>query len=237
MMSFRKQAGFTLLETILSLALVGLIVGMLSTIGKQWLIEWNIGSKRVEELDRLELARDRLVSDLQLALDLPMTNETLGPNFSGDSDHISFVREPLSGDGTDHLLIVQYQNDQDLGVVRRIAPYDGMISAARARFSEPVKLLPSSYHIAFSYRGFDGQISPTWREAFIPREIIVELRNENSEPISTLTIVPHVQIPFSCAALSSVKDCQSFMRGEKASSPAQNFLGNIKSVIKGQGSP
>ena len=237
MMSFRKQAGFTLLETILSLALVGLIVGMLSTIGKQWLVEWNIGSKHVEKLDRLELARDRLVSDLQLALDLPMTNETLGPNFTGDADHIIFVREPLSGDGTDRLLFVLYNNDQDRGVIRRIAPYDGMTSAMRARFGEPVGLLPSSYHIAFGYRGFDGQISANWREAFMPSEIIVELRNGNAEPISTFSIAPHVQIPFSCAALSSVKDCQFFMRGEKAPGPAQNFLGQIKSVIKGPGSP
>ena len=63
----RADAGFTLLEALVAIALMGLIVGALATVTAQWLPNWNRGQLRTQRNEQLAIALDRLVADLSAA--------------------------------------------------------------------------------------------------------------------------------------------------------------------------
>lgn len=232
-----SHAGFTLLETILSLALMALIVGMFSTLGKQWLIDWNIGSKRVQELEQIELAKNRIIDDLQAALNLPAVNTSRDVNFIGEATRVTFVREPRAHEGTDHLVIVQYNSDPDNGVTRRLALYDGVTAFNLITFQDPVSLLPSSYQIGFTYRNSEVPEAQSWREPMPPESILIKLMRGDGTLASSASVATRTSVPFSCATNTSAMDCLSHRSEEKSKGQDKNFLGSVKSVIKGPGMP
>src|SRR4030095_5674917 len=51
--------GFTLLEAVIALALMGIILGALATISSQWLPNWNRGIGRLQREEQLALALER----------------------------------------------------------------------------------------------------------------------------------------------------------------------------------
>ena len=65
----RKQpvAGFSLVEALVSVALMSLIVAALSAVTGQWVPNWNRGFVRVQRLESVDVGLQRLVSDLEAA--------------------------------------------------------------------------------------------------------------------------------------------------------------------------
>src|SRR6266545_6933265 len=63
--------GFTLLEAVIALALMGIILGALATISSQWLPNWNHGIVRLQREEQLALALERLSLDLAAAEFIP----------------------------------------------------------------------------------------------------------------------------------------------------------------------
>ena len=60
-------AGFTLLEALVAMALMGLILAALATITAQWLPNWNHGIARVQRNEQVALGLERLAADLAAA--------------------------------------------------------------------------------------------------------------------------------------------------------------------------
>lgn len=231
------NAGFTLLETLLSLALTALIIGMLSIIGRQWLMEWRTGFSRVEELDHVELAKDRITTDLQASLSLPAGANASGPRFIGDASRVIFVREPFLHDKTDRLVVVEYSSDLARGVVRRTAVYDSTLPLEKLRFGEPVAVLPLPYIVTFSYRDADGRMTENWSVKLPPETITFALSHTDKAISWVAPVSRHATLPSSCAAANSRKQCRVILQQQASSNTEPNLKGNIVTDTKGAVTP
>src|SRR3569623_1880920 len=60
---WRAEDGFTLLEALIALALMGLIMGALASVTAQWLPSWNRGIIRAQRNEQGAVALDRLTAD------------------------------------------------------------------------------------------------------------------------------------------------------------------------------
>jgi prepilin-type N-terminal cleavage/methylation domain-containing protein len=58
------ERGFTLIETIVALALMGLLLSALASITAQWLPSWNRGLDRIQRSELIGIALERIGADL-----------------------------------------------------------------------------------------------------------------------------------------------------------------------------
>src|SRR6266404_5126336 len=65
------EAGFTLIETLVALALTGLVLSALANITSQWLPNWNRGMDRIQRSEAIGLALQRIGADLAAAEYVP----------------------------------------------------------------------------------------------------------------------------------------------------------------------
>ena len=61
------ECGFTLIETIVALALMGLVLSALASITAQWLPNWNRGLGRIQRSEVIGIALQRIGADLAAA--------------------------------------------------------------------------------------------------------------------------------------------------------------------------
>ena len=61
------NAGFTLIEAMLSVALMIFVIGALGTMTREWLHNWDRGFARVQRVDLWAAGLDRLMADLAAA--------------------------------------------------------------------------------------------------------------------------------------------------------------------------
>ena len=62
------ERGFTLIETIVALALTGLVLSALASITAQWLPSWNRGIDRIQRSELMGIALQRIGADLASAV-------------------------------------------------------------------------------------------------------------------------------------------------------------------------
>ena len=62
-----RTAGFTLVEALVAMLLMAMILTALATVTAQWLPNWNRGFVRVQRLQLLAIAVERLVADFAAA--------------------------------------------------------------------------------------------------------------------------------------------------------------------------
>ena len=65
------ERGFTLIETIVALALTGLVLSALASITAQWLPNWNRGIDRIQRSELMGIALQRIGADLAAAENVP----------------------------------------------------------------------------------------------------------------------------------------------------------------------
>jgi general secretion pathway protein J len=222
-----RQAGFTLLETILSLALTALIVGMIATMARQWLINWNRGADKIEQIEAVTLAENRLVLDLERALAFPFHPENPNPSFLGSSNDVIVVSEPTQRDGTDRLMIVRYQSNAEHGIRRSIALYDHALALDAVTFSEPVTLLPAPYQMTLSYRDREGRDHSDWHDKAMPDRMTIAISLPDGRSLHTQSIAMRTKISAYCARVQTTKDCDATMQSGKmpAAQPPKNASG------------
>ena len=88
--------GFTLLEALAAMALMGLILSALATITAQWLLNWKHGLVQIQRDEQVVLGLDRLAADLAAAEFIPSSQQTRKPFFDGASRSVTFVRTDWS---------------------------------------------------------------------------------------------------------------------------------------------
>ena len=192
----RSDAGFTMFEALIAIALMGLILGALATVTAQWMPNWTRGLVQVQRNEQVAIALDRLVADLSAAEYVSPNRSTNAPLFRGAELAVTFVRSALGPNSRPGLEIVQIAETTDSrgpALVRMRAPFvllpTGDLSLDPIPFADPVVLLRAPFRVAFAYAGPDGQWTNNWRNSGeLPAAVRFDVRDaERRLVISTAT--------------------------------------------------
>jgi general secretion pathway protein J len=228
------QAGFTLLEVLIAMALMGAILAFLATVTAQWLPNWDRGFARVQRNELLALGLERIVGDVAAARFIPVGRDTRQISFDGMATSITFVRPVLAPRAEPALEIVRLaetNTSQGVTLVRARAPFAPIVRGVNDRdqpaFADPVVLIRPPYRIVFSYAGPDRIWQETWRQSDqLPRAVRVTLQDaitRTALAASTATLV-HSEIPPTCVRANSLADCLASQR-QTQKSPAGEGAG------------
>jgi general secretion pathway protein J len=225
--SYSHIAGFTLVEALVALLLMGMVLASLATITAQWLPSWNRGFARVESAERLSLVLDRLAGDLAAAEFVTPNRNNPRPLFEGSELGVAFVRSAIGPNARGGLDVVQIAETADrLGpvLVRARTPF---VPAEKLEgpFTDPVVLLRAPYRITFSYTGADREWKGAWSGARdLPSAVRFIIRDGVSERTllaSTATVV-HTQLPALCANSDDERRCgRNSARKSKPPAPGE----------------
>jgi general secretion pathway protein J len=199
------EGGFTLVETLVALALTGLVLSALANITSQWLPNWNRGMDRIQRSESVALALQRIGADLAAAEYVPAGREQRRPLFEGSELAVTFVRTtlgPNSRPGLDVVRIGETSDRRELVTVRTRAPFaplpQGTSLSEQIQLGDPVVLLRAPSRLSFSYAGSDRVWKSSWRDADrLPAAIMLTVRDAATErvlSVSTVTSV-HAEAP------------------------------------------
>ena len=91
-----NESGFTLIETLVALALMGLVLSALANLTAQWLPNWNRGLDRIQRSEQIGIALQRIADDLAAAQSVPVSRgDKPPPLFAGSEQSVTFVRTAL----------------------------------------------------------------------------------------------------------------------------------------------
>jgi general secretion pathway protein J len=225
------ELGFTLIETIVALALTGLVLSALATITAQWLPSWNRGFSRIQRSETIGTALQRIAADLAAAEYVSANRDTHKPLFEGSELSVTFVRTaygPNAGPGLDIVRVGETTERSQFVTVRsraRFAPLPvGSSLSEQLHFGDPVVLLHAPYRLTFAYAGPDRIWKGAWRDADkLPTMIRLTVRDASSERVlSVSTIAPiHVQVPSDCAQPDGKCTDQDQQAGSTTTPPDQ----------------
>jgi general secretion pathway protein J len=163
-------AGFTLIEALVAVTLMGVILLALGYITAQWLPGWNRGFMRVQRGELFAVALNRLAADLAAAEFVTPNRDTKLPLFEGTPATVTLVRSaigPNTEPGLEVVRIAEAADRQGIALVRTRTPFapfgSGDVSASQLAFADPVVLLRAPFRVSFSYSSGDGTWQDTWQ--------------------------------------------------------------------------
>ena len=235
------EGGFTLIETLVAMALMGLVLSALAGITAQWLPNWNRGLERIQRSELIGIALQRIGADLAAAEYVPANRDARYPLFEGSELSVTFVRTalgPNAGPGLDVVRVGETTDRQGFVTVRSRAPFRPLPLASslseQIQFGEPVLLLRAPFRLSFAYAGPDRVWKSSWHDSDkLPAAIKLTVRDAANERILSIsTVAPvHVQSPAQGDCAQSDGGCDG-----KPVAP-NNSQGNSQagSVAAGQG--
>jgi general secretion pathway protein J len=243
------EGGFTLIETIAALALMGLVLSALASITAQWLPNWNRGLGRIQRGEAIAVALQRIAADVAAAEFVPVNRDTRSPLFEGSELSVTFVRTavgPNVGPGLDVVHLGETTDRREFVTVRsreRFAPLPiGSSLSERLHFGDPVVLLRAPYRLSFAYAGPDRIWKNRWRDAdSLPAMIKLTARDQASQRVLSVSTVAtvHAQIPSDCTRPAG--DCKDKDKdkdskaGEKTGDKAGGAESAQAAGVTGQG--
>jgi general secretion pathway protein J len=228
----RARAGFTLFEALISVALMGAIVFMLSAVSGQWIPNWHRGFGRVQRAELLDLGLQRVVADLQAAEFVSADAAARGPLFDGRQTSVTLVRDAFGPDAAPHLEIVRLAETVDergFALVRAHAPFTPLAPGSpienQLHFDGPVVLIRAPFRVSFSFAGPDRLWRDSWADnAQLPAAVRIQVRDAASDQIlsmSTATLL-HVNVSPACAQEKPAPDCPNSGAPPAAGKPPSN---------------
>ncbi len=204
-----NESGFTLIETLVALALMGLVLSALANLTAQWLPNWNRGLDRIQRSEQIGIALQRIADDLAAAQSVPVSRGDKPPLlFGGSEQSVTFVRTalgPNAGPGLDVVHLGETTDQGGLATVRsrtlfRPLPPESSV-ADQLHFGEPVVLLRAPYRLSFAYAG-EGQ---TWKSSWqdpdkLPAKIRLTVSDASSGRVLTISTVTSVHVQSSAQA-------------------------------------
>ena len=166
-----KQAGFTLVEIILSLGLTALLLGLLSSGVYIVADDWNRNSDVLDKSLDQALAVLQIDRALQGAFPHSYTNfDTLGREiyFHGEDDYLSFV-SAVSPQRSPGLTVWEMYSVADEGVYLSLVPAFSDNPTQRLSESEPLLVL-ENYTAEFSYLYQDLNENRLWIDEWLGEE-------------------------------------------------------------------
>jgi general secretion pathway protein J len=206
-------AGFTLVEALVAIALMGIVLSALSTVTARWVRNWDRGFARAERSELVSIALDRLIADLGAAEFVTANRNSKVPVFDGTSSGVILVRRafgPNSGPGLELVRIVETSDRSGTVLVRSKKPFAPMTLPSSANFIDPVALLRAPLRVTFAYAGRDDRWKDTWQEMpMLPTKVRVTVHDAASAQtlsISTASSV-HVELPAACVGAKNRSRC------------------------------
>jgi general secretion pathway protein J len=200
-----REGGFTLIETLVALALMGLVLSALANLTAQWLPNWNRGLERIQRSELIGIALQRIGADLAAAEYVPANRGERRPLFDGSELSVMFVRTalgPNAGPGLDVVRVGETTDRLGFATVRSSAPVRPLPLASslseQVHFREPVLLLRAPFRLSFAYAGQDRVWKSSWHDSDkLPVAVRLTVRDAASERILSIsTVTPvHVQSP------------------------------------------
>ncbi|MGH6822361.1 MAG: hypothetical protein ACRECP_01085 [Methylocella sp.] len=200
--------GFTLLEALAAIALMGVLLATLATVTAQWMPGWKAGFDRVQRADLLGLGLDRIVADLAAAEFVSPGGANARPLFDGTPSSVTFVRSAIGPNASAGLEIVRLaETDDERGrvLVRTRTPFAPVTAEAidegALEFTNPIVLVRPPFHVSFAFAGRDRIWQETWHDVVqLPEAVRVTVRNAVTDqilPASTATLL-NVNAPAGC---------------------------------------
>jgi general secretion pathway protein J len=215
-----RQAGFTLIETLAAMVLMGLIISALATVTAQWLPNWDRGFASIQRSESVSIALDRVSADIGASEYVTRNREAKNVVFDGSELSITFAREsfgPNARPGLDMVRIGETTDRDGLVLARsRAALVPG--AEAAPNFADPVVLLRAPYRVSFSYAGPDRAWKNSWRDAkSLPAAVLLTVRDAvtgRTLPISRIAVI-HI----SASAESVCAQAEGGCGDKKAANP------------------
>jgi general secretion pathway protein J len=199
------EAGFTLIETLVAVALMALVLAALANITSQWMPNWNRGMDRIQRSESISLGLQRIAADLAAAEYVPANREQRWPLFDGSELSVTFVRTalgPNARSGLDVVRIGETTDHRDLVTVRSRAQFAPLSPAAslseQIQLGDSVVLLRAPFRLSFSYAGRDRVWKSNWHEVDkLPAAIMLTVRDVATERVLSVSTVAllHVEAP------------------------------------------
>jgi general secretion pathway protein J len=212
----RTMWGFTIVEALLSVALMGIVLAALALLTAQWFPNWNRGFRRVQQTELMGLGIERAVADLSAAEFVSPNGQTKHPLFEGSELSVIFVRSalgPNTNPGLDIIRLSEMPTERCLALVRTRAKFTplepGAQVGAQVAFADPVVLTQGPFRLSFSYAGADRGWQPVWHDATqLPRAVRLTVRSSaTGQIVMVSTAMPvHVTSPAACAS-GSAREC------------------------------
>jgi general secretion pathway protein J len=211
------SSGFTLLEALVAIALMGVILAGLASITSQWLPNWNRGIARAQRAELVRLALDRLVADLGASEFISPNRDSNAPLFDGTEYSVTLVRSAIGPNTRPGLEIVRIAEIDDKGgqvLVRATKPFaplpSNTILPRPSDFANQTVLLRSPYQISFAYAGRDNIWRKNWQNADrLPAAVSLTVRDATTGRTLTIstTALVHVELPATCTGSKGKDDC------------------------------
>jgi general secretion pathway protein J len=194
------EAGFTLIEALVALALTGLVLSALANITSQWMPNWNRGMDRIQRSEAIGLALQRIGADLAAAEYVSANRDLPKPLFDGSELSVMFVRTALGPNarpGLDVVRIGETTDQREFITVRSRAPFGPLPQAAslseQIQFADPVVLFRAPFRLSFSYAGRDRVWKSSWHDADkLPSQIMLTVRDAVTERVLSVSTVTSV---------------------------------------------
>jgi general secretion pathway protein J len=177
-----REAGFTLIEAMASVVVMGAIVAALGTLSGQWLPHWRHGLVELQRADLLSLGIERIAADVASAEYVRENGDTEEPLFDGGPSSITFVR-PAIGPGSRGRLeivrIAEIEDSRGIAIVRTRKPFAPSTSIAPAGLIDPVVLGRAPFRVSFSYAGPDRTWVGAWKgNRRLPNAVRLTVRDD-----------------------------------------------------------
>jgi general secretion pathway protein J len=196
------DAGFTLIEALVALALTGLLLSALATLTAQWLPNWNRGLDRIQNNEQIAIAMQRIAADLSAAEYVSSNREQKKPLFDGTPLSVTLVRTaigPNAGIGLDIVRIGEITDRGHLVTIRTRAPFapfpPGAFPSEQIHTKDPVVLLRAPLRLSFAYAGPDHIYRDDWHDQDkLPKAIMLTLREATSDRVLSVSTVTPVHV-------------------------------------------
>jgi general secretion pathway protein J len=209
-----SQSGFSLIETLAAMVLMGLIISVVVAITSQWLPNWNRGFDRIQRSESVSIALDRISADIAASEYMHRDRQTRNVLFDGSETSITLARTslgPNAGRGLDLVRIAETGDREGTALTRSRAKFAPGAEAA-ANFANPVVLLRAPYRVSFSYAGSDRIWKHSWRDSeALPAAVLVTVRDGvtgRTLPISRIAVI-HISAPADGMCDQAEKSCDA----------------------------
>jgi general secretion pathway protein J len=181
----RKESGFTLLELMISIAIVGIMVFILMAVLRLGFRSVEAGEKKIESLGRVKASLNMI--DAQIQSEIPLTFEQDGEKqyyFKGKPDSLEFSTNYSIWEGEKGFVMVTYQVIIDDRGKRTLQASESRVWREDRK---EIKLLEFFDEMSFEYYYQDpteeeGRWIKEWTEAgFLPKKILLRLVKDRKD--------------------------------------------------------
>jgi general secretion pathway protein J len=194
-----RQAGFTLIEAMAAIALMGAIVAAMALMTGQWLPSWRHGFSNLQRVSLIGQGLDRLAADFAAAEYVSLDGRSVAPVFEGRPEAALIVRSslgPNAASGLEFVRLAAVTDAKGVAMVRTAAPFRP--GDANPAFAGPVVLARAPFRIAFAYAGPDREWQESWPQGgALPSAVRITVRDAATGIVlsaSTATLL-HVSAP------------------------------------------